>query len=95
MGGDYDAHGGCPAERRPEAVSDTVGERLARLEALMAEHRDDLRDLKKMVGRTLDDHEQRLRTIEGWRAHVVGVAAAVGTAASLLGRAIIDWLRGQ
>lgn len=74
---------------------DPLGERVARLEAVLPEIRDDLRDLKRLLTRRLDEAEVRISALERWRSYVLGIAATVGTLAGLLGRTIVDWLRGN
>ena len=74
---------------------DPLGERVARLEAVLPEIRDQLRDLRDLVSQRLDAQDARIGTLERWRSYVLGIAATVGTLAGLLGRAIVDWLRGN
>jgi len=63
-----------------------LGERVARLEAILPEIRDELREMRKMLSERLDEHEQRITSLERWRSWVLGAAAAVGAAASYLWR---------
>jgi len=65
------------------------------LESVLPEIRDDLRDLKRLLTRRLDEAEARIGTLERWCSYVLGIAATVGTLAGLLGRTIVDWLRGN
>jgi len=74
---------------------DPLGERVARLEAVLPEIRDDIKDLKELVADRLEAHEMRISTLEKWRSYVAGISAAAGAAAGLVGRSFIDWLRGH
>lgn len=66
-----------------------LGERVARLEAVLPEIRDELREMRKMLSGRLDEHEQRITSLERWRSWVLGAAATVGAAASYLWRWIM------
>ncbi|HEY8342213.1 MAG TPA: hypothetical protein VIK75_04280 [Calditerricola sp.] len=74
-----------------------LGERVAKLEAIVPEVRDDLHDLREMLrnelsdlkgmlSERLEDHEKRISALERWRHWVLGAAAAVGVAADAFWR---------
>ncbi|HEY8415804.1 MAG TPA: hypothetical protein VIK99_08535 [Thermaerobacter sp.] len=63
-----------------------LGERVAKLEAILPEIRDELREMRVLIGERLDEHEDRITTLERWRSWVLGAAAAVGAAADAFWR---------
>jgi len=63
-----------------------LGERVAKLEAILPEIRDELREMRVLIGERLDEHEARITTLEKWRSWVLGAAAAVGVAADAFWR---------
>lgn len=71
-----------------------LGERVAALEAIVEagfrEVRGDIRELKAVLERRLDDQERRLSALERWRYYVMGAAAAIG---AFVGMAF-DWIKG-
>lgn len=75
-----------------------LGERVAAMEALLPEIRDDIRSVRQMLERRLDahdgdlsDHDARLSRLERWQSWVLGAAAAI----SLVAGAVGAWWGGQ
>lgn len=70
-----------------------LGERVARLEALMEamsndirEIREDVKEMRKKLDGRLAEVENRVSALERWRAWVLGAAAVIGAAADALWR---------
>lgn len=76
-------------------MTDPIGERVARLEALLPEIRDELRELRHLLTERVEAAEERINSLERWLSYLLGVGAAIGTAVGLLSRKIMDWLRGN
>lgn len=78
---------------------DPLGERVARIEArldtALPTLQEDMREIKDLLKDKLADYDERLRSLEGWRMRVIGIAATVAVIAQYAVRSILDWLRGQ
>lgn len=73
----------------------TTEERLAIIETILArmevELTEDIRQLRQMVERRLEEHDQRISALERWRLYLLGIWVAVATMAGL----VWDWARDR
>ena len=75
-----------------------LGERVAALEAVLPEVRQDLKEIRTMLERRLDAHDEelerhdrRLAALERLRWYGAGALSVIAAAAGY----VIDWLRGK
>ena len=64
------------------------------LKALREEQKDGFKTLETTITKRLDHHSGRIRSLELWRAYIIGIAAAIATLVSIGWQWVASAFRG-
>lgn len=88
-------------EHKPSSPSPPLGERVAKLEAIVPLVHEELARMRKLIENNFDDlqdqlekQNERITTLERWRAGLVSMGALIGSIVSLVAKYLLDLLIG-